>query len=164
MTNRPNPLLDAVFAPDSAPASQAGSLAATLAAARQRRVTRRVVPAVLGTAGVVVLLLLSNPPRPTPLVVHPAAPTPERVKVVSTRPLPAAMQVQTRTDTVKLVSSRQDSVVMVSTDATRPHVQEIDDRQLLALAGRAAALIRQAGEQVRLVFLEETNELVVPQE
>lgn len=164
MTERPNPLLDDVFTPDSAPSGQAGSLAATLAAARQRRITRRVVPAVLGLVGVVALLLLSNPPRPKPLVVHPVAPAPERVKVVSTRPLPAAMQVQTRPDTVKLVSSRQDSVVMVSTDATRPHIEEIDDRQLLALAGRAAALIRQAGEQVRLVFLGETNELVVPQE
>lgn len=157
MTNRPNPLLDDVFTPDSAPTSQAGSLAATLAAARQRRITRRVVPAVLGIAGLVALLLLSNPPRPRPVAVNPGTPAPERVKVVSTRPLPASMQVQTRTDTVKLVSSRQDSVVIVSTDATRPHVQEIDDRQLLALAGRAAALIRQAGEQVRLVFLGEPD-------
>lgn len=162
MTNRPNPLLDDVFTPDSAPSSQAGSLAATLAAARQRRITRRVVPAVLGIASAVALLLLANPPRPRPVAVHPVAPGLERLKIVSTRPLPASMQVQTRTDTVKLVSSRQDSVVMVSTDATRPHVQEIDDRQLLALAGRAAALIRQAGEHARLVFFGETGSMAPP--
>jgi len=156
MTERPNPLLDDVFTRDG----QAASLAATLTAARQRRITRRVVPAVLVLVGAVALLLLLNPPRPRPRVVQPVATTPERVKVVSTRPLPAAMQVQTRTETVKLVSSRSDSVVIVSTDTTRPHVQEIDDRQLLALAGRAAALIRQAGEQMRLVFLGEPDEAV----
>ena len=89
---------------------------------------------------------------------HPVAPALERVKIVSTRPLPASMQVQTRADTVKLVSSRQDSVVMVSTDATRQQVQEIDDRQLLSLAGRAAALIRLTGDRVKLVFLGEPNE------
>lgn len=157
MNDRPNPLLDDVFTPDSSPAGQAGSLAATLAGARRRRIARRVVPVTLGIVGVAAALLVLNPPHPKVAVVQPVAPAPERLKIVHSRPLPAAMQVRTRADTVKLVSSRQDSVVMVSTDATRPHVQEIDDGQLLALAGRAAALVRQVGEQARLVFFGEPD-------
>ena len=133
--------------------------AAPLAISSQalRGASRRSRSSLACTISVAAVLLLSNPPRPKPVVVQPVVPAHAKLKVVNTRPLPAAMQVQTRADTVKLVSSRQDSVVMVSTDATRPHVREIDDGQLLALAGRAAALIRQVGEQARLVFFGEPD-------
>ena len=80
--------------------------------------------------------------------------------IVSSQPLPASMVVGTKPDSVVVVTSSPTTFVVVETGAIKDPFQEINDEQLLALAGgRPVVLVRQGPHQAELLFLnpEDTN-------
>ncbi len=71
---------------------------------------------------------------------------------------------QSKPDSVAVVTSSPTTFVMVETGAIKDPFTEITDEQLLAFAaGRPAALVRQGPHQAELLFLnpEDTNGFTV---
>ena len=82
------------------------------------------------------------------------------LRIVSTQPLPASMIVETRPGSVAVVASSLKTFLLVETGSIKDPFQEINDEQLLTLAGgRPVALVRQGPHQAELLFLnpEDTN-------
>ena len=65
------------------------------------------------------------------------------------------MVIRTRIDSVAVVTSSATTYVLVETGSVKNPFKEIDDEQLLALAGgRRVALVRQGPHQAELIFLD----------
>ena len=123
----------------------------TLRAVRRRRRMRQCSRG-LAAAGVFAAIALAvwNALLPTTPVnsVRPA------LQIVSSKPLPASLVVATKPDSVVVVTSSPATFVVVETGAIKDPFEEIDDEQLLALAGgRPVALVRQGPHQAELLFL-----------
>ena len=150
-------LLDDVLS-EAAPADfERALLDGTLRAVRRRRRMRQCSRG-LAAAGVFagIALAVWNALLPTTPVklARPA------LHIVSSQPLPASMVTRTKPDSVVVVTSSLTTFVMVETGAIKDPFQEINDEQLLALAGRRpVALVRQGPHQAELLFLnpEDTN-------
>ena len=88
------------------------------------------------------------PPNTSVHLVRPA------LQIVSSKPLPASLVVATKPDSVVVVTSSPATFVVVETGAIKDPFEEIDDEQLLALAGgHPVALVRQGPHQAELLFL-----------
>ncbi len=152
MNRESQSLLEAVLAESLAADFQDQSLTATLNAVRHHRRMRQ-----WRRGGAVVALLLALPSavwwlRMSATPTQPA--TAPSVTMVASQPLPASMVVETRPDTVAIVTSTRAGFTVVATDPVRGAVPELTDDELLQLvAGRAAALVRENGE-VRLVIAD----------
>jgi hypothetical protein len=113
----------------------------------------------VGTASAVVLLgglwlLLDRSLEPA-LVAPPMTTTGPRV--IQTEPLPEGMIVRMQQGGLRIVSTQPGGFELVSTQAEVPRFKLVDDDQLLTLAGRSAALVREVGERARLIFLGDTG-------
>ncbi len=144
-------LLDYVLT-EAAPADfERALLDGTLCAVRRRRRMRRWSRG-LAAVGVFATIALAvwNALLPT---------TPVKLfrpglHIVSSQPLPASMVVGTKPGSVVIVTSSPTTFVLVETGAIKDPFQEINDEQLLALAGeRPVALVRQGPHQAELLFL-----------
>ena len=150
-------LLDDVLT-EAAPADfERALLDGTLRAVRRRRRMRRCSRglAVAGVFAAIVIALWHSLWPSTPVrLIRPA------LHIVSSQPLPASMVVSTRPNSVVVTSSSPTTFVVIETGAIKEPFQEINDEQLLALAGgRPVALVRQGPHQAELLFLnpEDTN-------
>jgi|SRR5438128_3319051 len=120
----------------------------TLRAVRRRRQVRQWSRglAVVG-AFAAIALTIWNTLLPTPSVRS-------GLRVVSSRPLPPSMIVETQPGGVTLVTSSPNTFLPVKTGANEDSFQEINDEQLLALAGdRPVVLVRGGPHQAELIFL-----------
>ena len=145
-------LLDDVLT-ESVPADfEPALLDGTLRAVRRRRRSRRLARglSVVGLCTAIALALWNSLwPRTPAKWVRPA------LNIVHTRPLPPSMIVRTKPDGVAFISSSAATFQLVETGAIKDPFKEIDDEQLLALAGgRRVALVRQAPHQAELIFLD----------
>jgi len=144
-------LLNDVLAEDARAELEHSLLDGTLRAVRRRRRMRRWSRG-LAAVGVFATIALAvwNALLPT---------TPVKLfrpglHIVSSQPLPASMVVGTKPGSVVIVTSSPTTFVLVETGAIKDPFQEINDEQLLALAGeRPVALVRQGPHQAELLFL-----------
>jgi hypothetical protein len=150
-------LLDDVLS-ETAPADfEHALLDGTLRAVRRRRRIRqgsRGLAAVGVFAAIAVAVWNALLPAPSVNLVPPT------MHIVSSQPLPASMVVATKPDGAVVVTASPTTFVVVETGAIKDPFQEINDEQLLALAGgRPVALVRQGSHQAELLFLnpEDTN-------
>ena len=94
----------------------------------------------------------------------PTTPVRSGLHVVSSRPFPPSMIVETQPGGVTLVTSSPNTFLPVRTGAIEDPFQEINDEQLLALAGdRPVVLVREGPHQAELLFLnpEDKNGFLV---
>ena len=145
-------LLDDVLA-EAAPAGfERAVLEGALRAMRRRRRTRRLRRglAVAGGFAAIVMAAWNAKWQFSSLKsVRPA------LNIVSSQPLPPSMVIRTRIDSVAVVTSSATTYVLVETGSVKNPFKEIDDEQLLALAGgRRVALVRQGPHQAELSFLD----------
>jgi hypothetical protein len=155
-------LLDEVLA-EAAPAEfERGLLDGTLHAVRRRRRSRQLARglSVLGAfAGIVLALWNALWPFNSVKSVWPA------LNIVSSQPLLPAMIVRTKPDNVAIVTSSTTTTTyaLVETGSIQSPFQEIDDEELLALAGdRRVALVRQGPHQAELIFLDQVDKDMFP--
>jgi hypothetical protein len=147
-------LLDEVLGECAPPGFKESLLQHTLLQVRRRSLVRRLNRTLLAMAVVAAVPLLlwkfsSPPPRP-PQAVRQQPP----FGIVTTRPLPRGMIVQTRSGTLPFIASSAATVAYVETGDAKDLFQEITDEQLFSLlAGRPAALVRSGPNQAELIFL-----------
>jgi hypothetical protein len=151
MKSEQDNLLDEVLS-EAAPADYGRTLLdGTLRAVRRRRRMRqwkRGVGAAGAFAAIVLAVWHALLPISSVKTVQPA------LRIVTSQPLPPSMIVETKPDSVAVVSSSPKTFVLVETGSIRDPFKEIDDEQLLALAGgRPAALVRRGPHQAELLFL-----------
>ena len=144
-------LLDDVLA-EATPAEferalQDGTLRAVRRRRRLRHSIRRLAVTGIFTAIVLAVWNALLPTRPVKLV-RPA------LNIVISQPLAASMVIGTKPGSVLFVTSSPTTFELVETGAIKDPFQEINDEQLLALAGgRRVALVRQGPHQAELLFL-----------
>jgi hypothetical protein len=148
----PRGLLDDVLA-EAAPAGfERAVQERTLRAIRHRRRTRRLRRgfAIAGAFAAIVMAAWNAIWQSSSVKsIGPA------LNIVSSQPLPPSMVIRTSIDSVAVVTSSATSCVVVETGSIKNPFKEIDDEQLLALAGgRRVALVRQGPHQAELIFLD----------
>lgn len=135
---------------------RAALLGETLRLARRRRHFRQARRVATVAATVALGLFVFWPrsaPRPTPNLPSPA-PELHAYALVTTQPLPAAAIVRTQPLSSAQVVASQATVALIHTERGAPEVRLIDDRELLALSPRPAALIRLGPGAQELIFTE----------
>lgn len=151
MNGDPQGLLDDVLA-EAAPSDfEWALLDGTLRAVRRRRRRRQWSRGIATTGALIALVLMVwRAWFPTPSI-HRIRPS---LHLVTSQPLPASMIVQTRRGNIAVVSSSSKMLLVIESGTIKDPFQEIDDDQLLALAGdRPAALVRQGPHQAELIFV-----------
>ena len=132
---------------------QAELLDRTLRQVRRRRRVRRCSQSLLALALVVAIpLLLWRKPLPPAQV---AQSPPQAFGVVQSQPLAPSMIVESQAASVRIITTSADPVTVVQTRASKDLFREIDDEQLLALAGgRPAGLVRDESGHVEFLLLD----------
>ena len=155
-------LLDDVLVEAAPPEFERALLKGTLGAVRRRRRSRQLargLGAVGAFAGIVLVLWNALGPFNPVKSVRPA------LNIVSSQPLLPAMIVRTKPAHVAIVTSSaaKTTYVLVETGSIKSPFQEIDDEELLALAGgRRVALVRQGPHQAELIFLDQADKEMFP--
>ena len=165
MKNEPDPnrLLDDILEEISPPAFRAELLERTLKQVRHRRHVRQWNQRLLVTAVIVMAGVLAW---------RTYAPRSERHKLpvarlnwVSSKPLSAAMIVESNTNFLHTITSHGATVAMVQTQLAHPELRELNDDELLAmLGGRPAVLVRRTPHQAELLLVDAATEISRPVE
>jgi hypothetical protein len=153
----PERLLDDVLEESIPPGFRGELLEQTLRQVRRRKRARRVGQSLLITALLVGLPLALWKRTPPPAATIAVRPQPDGL--VRSRPLPPSMIVETRSGSVYFVASSAITVIPVETRRGENLFREIDDDQLLALAGgRPVALVRQDSAHAEFLVLDSADQ------
>jgi len=149
----PDPLLDDVLTEGVSPEFRNELLERTLRQVRRRKRIRQFNQTLLAsTLSVGLLLMVWKAYFPSS---HSAKSELPALDVVTSHPVAPSMIVGTELGAVSLISSSDADLAVVRSQFEEGLFQEINDQELLALlAGRPAALVREAPGRAELLFLD----------
>jgi hypothetical protein len=143
---------------------RAALLGETLRRVCRRQQVRRLNQAIVTLALLfgISAMLWKPSPRESRNSAQSTAPMSSQLALVSSAPLRAAMLVESRPDTLDVISSSPGVLAIIESPAEPPFIQ-ISDADLFALlAGRPVALVRAQGQPAALLFLNEADRAGFP--
>lgn len=147
-------LLDSLFQEKSVREFRDRLLNETLAAVRRKKRTRQLGAALVIAAMISLLMFPSRREQPVAPVSR-LVPAARPFELVTTRPLPAATIVETRSGNLEAFSSVPNRFALVETPKNGTHLQILGDEELFALIpGEAKLLVWHAPHEAELLVLD----------